>query len=215
MQPLDRQTIARCLMTSAKDVKGLQGVKNRYRPYVCPLVEIVEQIPDGASLFDVGCGSGTLLHLGRQFRHVKKAGGYDISPSAVEASAAFENLDVQLLSAGDPLPSLSGYDIISMVDVLHHIPVGQQNEFISTIIKNMDMGSELLIADINAEKKVGAFFNWIHDLLLAKEWVHPSTPAKVESVISELGCEVIHCSLHRTLWYPHFILKVKKMMRPQ
>ncbi|MES0371599.1 MAG: methyltransferase domain-containing protein [Mariprofundaceae bacterium] len=179
------------------------------------MVEIVEQIPDGASLFDVGCGSGTLLHLGKQFRHVKKASGYDISPSAVEASTVFENINVQLLSVGDPLPSLSGYDVISVVDVLHHIPVDQQDEFISEIIKLMDVGSELLIADINAEKKVGAFLNWIHDLLLAREWVHPSTPAKVESLISKLGCEVLHCSLHRTLWYPHFIMKVKKVTESQ
>jgi len=210
MQPLDRQSIVDCLKAAAKDVKGLQGIKNRYRPYVCPLVEIIEQIPDGASVFDVGCGSGTLLYLGKQFRHAKKASGYDISPDAVEASAAFENVDVQLLSVDDPLPSFSGYDIVTMVDVLHHIPARKQFDFINKIIMNMDSGGEFLIADINAEKKVGVFLNRVHDLVLAREWVHPSTPEKVESILSKFDCEVIHRTLHRTLWYPHFIIKVKK-----
>ncbi|GMQ99801.1 MAG: hypothetical protein BMS9Abin18_0627 [Zetaproteobacteria bacterium] len=210
MKDVSQKGVLRCLRSNASHIGGLQGVKTRYRPYVCPIRAILEQIPEGSRLFDVGCGSGALLCLGVELLHLSKACGYDVSESAVEASGTFKGIEVRLLSKQGPMPSFQGYDVVTLVDVLHHIPPGKQRGFLTEIVHNMDVGSTLLISDIDASRKVGAFLNQLHDLLLAGQWVHPWCPGDVLAVLGEIGCEECHCSLHWSLWYPHFIVKVRK-----
>jgi len=208
---LNRQDLIQTLHAASRQIGGVQGFKNRYRPYVCPLLEILEQIPEGSRLFDVGCGSGTLLYLGRCFRSLEKATGYDVSSPAVEASKVFGGIDVQWRSPDAPPPSFAGYDIVTMIDVLHHIHPQKQQQFVDDIVRNMDVGCSLIIADIDAARRVGAFLNQFHDLLLAREWVHPWPVEKVLAVLDDAGCRKTHLSLHRTLWYPHFIIKAEKV----
>lgn len=207
---VNQKDVLRCLRANASHIGGLQGLKTRYRPWVCPIRAILEQIPEGSRLFDVGCGSGVLLCLGVEILHLSKACGYDVSESAVEASRTFKGIEVRLLSKQGPMPSFQGYDVVTLVDVLHHIPSGKQQAFLAEVVHNMDVGSALLISDIDASRKVGAFLNQLHDLLLAGQWVHPWRPDDVMVVLDELGCEIRHFSLHRSLWYPHFIIKVMK-----
>ena len=30
----------------------------KYRPYICPFEALIEEVPEGASVLDIGCGSG-------------------------------------------------------------------------------------------------------------------------------------------------------------
>lgn len=203
---LSKKNILRCLRAKAIHMDGLIRFKTLCRPYVCPIHEILEQIPENARLYDVGCGSGALLYLGVQFRHLSKACGHDVSESAVEASKFFSGIEVRLLPEQEPMPSFQGYDVVTLVDVLHHIPPGEQYEFLAEIVHNMDVGSKLLIADIDASRKGGAFLNQLHDLFLAGQWVQPWHPDDVKFVLEKIGCEIRHFSLHRSLWYPHFII---------
>jgi len=210
MKDVSQKNVLRCLRANASHIGGLQGLKTRYRPCVCPIQAILEQIPEGARLFDVGCGSGALLYLGVELLHLSKACGYDVSESAVEASRTFKGIEVRLLSKQGPMPSFQGYDVVTLVDVLHHIPSGKQQEFLAGVVHNMDVGSTLLISDIDASRKMGSFLNQLHDLFLARQWVNPWCPDDVLAVLERVGCQKCHFSLHRSLWYPHFIIKVKK-----
>jgi len=207
---LHRKALVQTLGKAYKHIGGLQGLKNRYRPYVCPMSDILEQIPEGVSLFDIGCGSGSLLCLGKAFRKIKRAVGYDVSPLAVEASRAVSGVEITLRGPEDGVPSFVGYQAVTVVDVLHHIPPQQQKQFLIDIVQNMDVGSRLIIADIDAGRWVGALMNRFHDLLLARQWVHPWPALRVSEALKALGCREEHFSLHRTLWYPHFVIRVVK-----
>jgi hypothetical protein len=68
----------------------------------------------------------------------------------------------------------------------------------------MDSGARLIIKDIEGSKVVGAFFNQLHDLLLAKEWVHHRRSQDIRRVLQSMGATVSQPVLRWTLWYPHF-----------
>ena len=77
------------LREPSSEMGGLSGLKTRLRPLVCPLHVVLEQIPMGARLFDIGCGSGSLLYLAVRLRAAKSAHGYDVSHDAIKAAGTF------------------------------------------------------------------------------------------------------------------------------
>ncbi|MCP6760254.1 MAG: class I SAM-dependent methyltransferase [Fischerella sp. CENA71] len=189
-------------------MSGLAALKTGYRPFICPLDLVLSEIPEGASLYDIGCGTGALLYLALKFRFVTVAHGYDISRQAVKASKAFEiepqRFQVELLHPEETPPNLSGYDTVTMIDVLHHIPLKRQNDFIRKTIATMDSGAKLIIKDIEASKIFGSCMNQLHDLLLAREWVHQHSSKDIVQVLQSTAAIVSQPILCWTLWYPHF-----------
>lgn len=215
--------LARELESPCKRMSGLDAFKTRYRPFICPLDLILARIPEGARLYDIGCGTGALLYLALKFRSVRVAHGYDISPEAVKASKVFKKDIQKKAPAGEsPVdtpqfqvihmqpeqtpPDFSGYDTVSMIDVLHHIPFEQQDTFLVKTIQSMEPGSRLIIKDIEASLTIGAFFNQLHDLLFSREWVYQRRSQDICKVLQSTGASVSQPIIRWVLWYPHFLI---------
>jgi cyclopropane fatty-acyl-phospholipid synthase-like methyltransferase len=201
-------SLYRALKLPCQKISGLAALKTRYRPFICPLDLVLSEIPIDARLYDIGCGTGTLLYLALKFRSVKVAHGYDVSLEAVKASKAFavdsQSFQVIYMKPEDTPPDLSGYDTVTMIDVLHHIPQAQQDNFLRKIIAHMDSGAKLIIKDIEASKILGALMNQLHDLLLAREWVHQRRSQDIVNILRSTVASVSRPVIRWTLWYPHF-----------
>jgi len=65
--------------SEAKDLKGLSKIKTIYRPYICPFDDLLNNIPHGVSLFDVGCGAGSFLSILSNFNKPSKIAGIEIA----------------------------------------------------------------------------------------------------------------------------------------
>jgi 2-polyprenyl-3-methyl-5-hydroxy-6-metoxy-1,4-benzoquinol methylase len=207
---ISARELSQALKPASKSMSGLLAIKTLYRPYICPLGWVLSQIPEGTRLYDIGCGTGSLLFLSLRFRLAKLAHGYDVALGAVKASNAFgrdfSNFRVDYIQPENTPPDLSGYDTITMIDVMHHIPPNRQDDFIRETIARMDSGAKLIIKDIEASKVLGAWMNQLHDLLLSREWVHQRRSQDIVRLLKSAGAEVDQPILRWTLWYPHFLI---------
>lgn len=211
---LTASKLEQMLKIPAQKMSGLAAVKTRYRPYICPLDLVLSEIPVGTRHYDIGCGSGNLLYLSLQLRGAEVAHGYDISMPAVKATSAFnvdpQRFKVALLDPQDTPPNLRGYDTITMIDVLHHLPVKQQNRFIYETVEKMQPGARLILKDIEAAYVLGAFCNQIHDLILAREWVYHRRSRDILKMLRVAGLKIESVAHRWTLWYPHFQIVATK-----
>lgn len=211
---LDKARLLRELAGPAALMKGMSALKTRYRPLVCPLDLVLEHINSGAKVYDVGCGAGALMYLAIRVRGAQLAHGCDVSEEVVRASNALSHklagFRIIRLAVNETPPNLAGYDTVTVVDVLHHVRPSDQVQFIGRLVKNMAPGAKLIILDIDADKRFGAWCNQVHDLLLARQWVHPMKPNDVVSAISLAGAKVESCVHRRTLWYPHYVVLARK-----
>lgn len=88
--------------------------------YLLPEVDIALADSAPKSVFDLGCGNGSVAkHLAKRFEVV----GIDASPSGIaEANAAFPDLRLNIGSVYDDLASVYGqFDVVVSLEVVEHL----------------------------------------------------------------------------------------------
>lgn len=99
-----------------------------YMTYMLFVVESIRKISP-TSLCDVGCGDGRLLQMVKSF--VPQVTGIDLSERATAFARAF-NPEVEVL-CGDICELSQQYQVVTLVEVLEHIPDEQMAMFIQNV----------------------------------------------------------------------------------
>lgn len=193
-------------------IRLLQGL----RPHICPFGDVIAQIPAGASVLDVGCGAGLfLLLLGRQ-AHIRDGLGFDVSVPAVEAaqraaetSGLAKTLTFQVRSIEEGIPE-GHWNVVTSVDVLHHVPASHQRSFVESLCERVPRGGRLVIKDMVARPRWRAFANQMHDLLMARQWVHQVGPEEVDTWVQAQGLRRVYRSRINSWWYGHWTLAYER-----
>ena len=117
-----RRTGHRVSLPSQQDGATLSGIRRRDH------VRFLQRCARGggrqAALLDIGCGSGTFLHLARQRGF--DAHGMDVSEQAVAVARAQYDLAVHCGDIGSDLWQARAFDFITMFHVLEHLPDPRQ-----------------------------------------------------------------------------------------
>ena len=104
------------------------------------LRKLLNHLPDGDSLLDVGCGYGFLLAEAKKF--FKRVEGLELSTEA--ASKAHEFVDKIHTCAVDDLPKDCFYSTIVATQVIEHIYEPQK--FVASLISHLKPGGVLLLS---------------------------------------------------------------------
>lgn len=160
-------------------------LKEKLRPYICPYEEILKEIGEGQSVLDVGCGQGGLLQLCARELNPTKLGGIEIKEELIlRAQRNLENSGVQVslhVFDGKTIPDeISEYDVVTMIDVLHHIPPKQQLPFLEQLVEKMKPGAKLVLKDIDGNSP-WVVMNKMHDLLISGNISHEPIPDELEA----------------------------------
>lgn len=208
--------LARKLAEAAAGMPLLLALKTRYRPYICPLEWVLSEIPERARLYDIGCGTGALLYLAQACRQVTIAHGYDVDALTVAQARHFQrdkeatDFEAVCLPIGQTPPDVSAYDTVTMIDVLHHIAPDRQQDFLNRLADGMSSGGRLVFKDIDASRFFGRLMNQLHDLVLAREWVHPRSRLETVEMLEKAGLRILSHETRWSLWYPHFLVVALK-----
>jgi 2-polyprenyl-3-methyl-5-hydroxy-6-metoxy-1,4-benzoquinol methylase len=167
---------------------------------------------------DVGCGAGLLLGLmaglGREFEGV----GFDVSRRAIEvakdmaqhaaksvmkARLSFHRLDI------DAAWPAGTFDVVFLVDVLHHVHPHSQRQFFQRVISKVKGGGTLVYKDMCHRPRWKAQANRLHDLLLARQRISYVPVHTVEHWAGLEGMQVLHREDISRLWYGHELRVMK------
>ena len=160
----------------------------------------------------MGCGSGLFLLFLASFDKLEKGVGFDVAQDAIgiakTAASRLSNPDcVQFLvrSVEEGIPQ-GDWSVVSAIDVIHHIPPRYQAGFIRDLCAATPPGARLIIKDMVARPRWRALANRMHDLLMAKQWVHHAGPETVESWVTDTDMVCVQRSRSSMLWYGHWTL---------
>jgi 2-polyprenyl-3-methyl-5-hydroxy-6-metoxy-1,4-benzoquinol methylase len=214
---LDAQSLS---MLARAAYGGEQSAKirlsQRFRPYICPLGSVIEQVPQGARVLDVGCGAGLLLLLLAQMRRIGSSSGFDVSQTAIAAaqgaaarSAVRDKVRFAVRAIEDGIPR-EDCSVVTVVDVVHHVPTVGQQAFVEALCAAVPPGGRLIIKDMVAAPRWRSLCNQAHDLMMARQFVQHVGSATVERWGERSGFTAVHRSQANTLWYGHWMLVLER-----
>ncbi len=178
-----------------------------HRIRICPFERLLPHVPGGASVLDIGCGAGLLLALLASTRPGITGVGFDASPAAIETAQLMlkrikPGLRFLRLAKDEPWPE-GLFDVVCMVDVLHHVPPASQRAVVRQAAAKVKPGGMLLYKDMANHPWFSATMNRLHDLLIARDWIHYVPVNSVEEWAAELALVRTHAETFSRLWYCH------------
>ncbi|MEL6796146.1 MAG: class I SAM-dependent methyltransferase [Planctomycetota bacterium] len=214
---------ARSLSDAAVRVYGsgrsIWHLMNKYRPYICPFELLIEQVPAGSRVLDVGCGTGLFLNLlhaeGRLNEEPGSSTGFDVSSDAVAVGRAaaeksgHTGISFVQWDAGDAWPTGS-FDVVSIVDVMHHLPPTEWPKVIEQSAAALAPGGMLLYKDMCRKPLWRAAANRGHDLVMARQWIRYAPIDDVVGWCEAAGLSVEARGAASRLWYGHEWLVARK-----
>jgi SAM-dependent methyltransferase len=114
-----------------------------YLTYLTVVRELLYRFGVGKRILDVGCGDGFLLNS-LDVQSFSKLAGIDLSERAIRLALAlgkgpdFKAMDVDQIN--------EKYDVITLVEVLEHIPDGQEQHFLSSISGKIVANGRLIVS---------------------------------------------------------------------
>jgi 2-polyprenyl-3-methyl-5-hydroxy-6-metoxy-1,4-benzoquinol methylase len=212
------RAISKILGAAYPHQKGLGGWITRNRPFICPFEELVARIPVGGSVLDVGCGVGIMSVLAGLCAGSPRVVGFDTSAKAIAVARQAvvpEGTQVSFQHLPDTADWPEGeFDTVLCIDVLHHVPPPAQRRFAAQLCRSTRPGGLVVFKDIAPRPRWKAFANRLHDLLMARQWVHYRHEGEMADWFQDEGMAVIERGRLDRLWYSHYLLIARKPTRP-
>lgn len=167
----------------AVNITGLAYYLAKYRYLIFPFHKVMNDIPDGSNVLDIGCGSGLFLYLLHKAGKIAHAVGIDVSPRIIEAAKKSHrnektSVEFHLSDSTKDWPS-QHYDAVTAIDVLHHVPPNLQHDFFLALCERVKVGGRLIYKDMAAHPLRVNWGNRLHDLVLARQWIHYVAPEQI------------------------------------
>lgn len=186
------------------------------RPFICPFGDLVKWIPERGRVLDVGCGAGLFLGLVGYLRPHATGIGFDADASAINAAKSVAGnhfrdgrIQFERSAVGDPWPE-GHFEVVSMIDVLHHIPANAQQEVIAESFRHVAPGGLFVYKDMASKPRFRAWWNRLHDMIIARQWIQYRPIKEVEEWLTTAGAEIVERSAKALGPYGHELLVAKK-----
>ena len=194
--------------------RGL-GLVDRFlmtcRPRICPFHVLLDHIPSGARLLDVGCGNGLWLFLLSRLGRISTGLGVEVDPAKVDIANSLKMpedvLEFIRLGPEDDWPR-DCCDGLTMIDVLHHVPMQQHGAFLSRIVSTG--ASRVLFKDVDPSAPIKRRMNSLHDLALSSQLPRYARQEDVVRRLEDIGFAISYIGRHDMLWYSHYVIVADK-----
>jgi 2-polyprenyl-3-methyl-5-hydroxy-6-metoxy-1,4-benzoquinol methylase len=204
--------IARLARSLYRDAPLLHRWVQMGRPHICPFEVLFQHVPPGADVLDIGSGAGLFLGLLASENRITEGVGLDACEASITTARAMAERVVEMgfpgrlrfeqSGRGLPWPA-ERFDVVSLVDVIHHVPPSQQTEMFRKAVSKLRPGGRLIYKDISARPRWRMWANQLHDLLVARQWVHVAPIHRVEEWARAQHLKAVHSAYIPRLWYGH------------
>jgi 2-polyprenyl-3-methyl-5-hydroxy-6-metoxy-1,4-benzoquinol methylase len=207
--------LARVAHALFQDAPSVTRAIQTLRPYICPFDQLVPLVPNGGSVLDFGCGSGLFLGLLAESGRISEGVGVDANAGAIATArglcrSVVDNVSLQFEKKAieDLSPKL--FDVVCMIDVIHHVSPLRQERTIVELLDRLSPGGLFLYKDISTRPLWRASANRLHDLIMARQWIHYLPMSEVERIADEHGMILREKKYITRLWYGHDLLLFEK-----
>ena len=125
----------------------------RLRAWSAPLATVVNALPLEGSLLDVGCGHGLISNEVALRSPIARVLGVDLSETKIASARASVGARTNVEFRLSPLQDVpeSGFDAVSLIDVLYLVPADSWTPFLRTCLEKLRPGGIFVLKEIGTE----------------------------------------------------------------
>jgi len=195
----------------------------RWRASICPVDRVIAAVPAGSRVLDIGCGRGMLLVALALSGAAREGLGVDPSTRAIALARAVANKLRAVRGASDGMAlcfavgfagdadSNDTFDVVTMVDVMHHLPRETRDKAISMAANALRDGGIFVYKDVCIKPWWRRAANRLHDLAMARQWIHEEPVEHVEAWARSAGFTLERSERIDMLWYGHELRVFRKV----
>ena len=128
-----------------------QYITTIFRPFYSPISEIIKWVPTNAKVLDIGSGTGLLLFLLQDVIGIDKSYGFDINEKSIKIAKLvnpYKHIKFNNSNNSNNMNNiLKDINIVTMIDVLHHVPQKEKIPFLLNILNQIPRGSQIIIKE--------------------------------------------------------------------
>ena len=95
------------------------------------------------------------------------------------------------------------FDVVTMVDVLHHVPPPERRDVIAEASRRVGLGGAFIYKDMTTRSRLRRFAHKLDDWVFTREWVEQVAEGATEAWAEEEGLETLHAEYIPRLVYGH------------
>ena len=99
--------------------------------------------------------------------------------------------------------------MVSLLDVMHHIPKAAQRSVLEQALQRVEPGGLFIYKDMCSRPVWRAGANRLHDLLIARQWIHYLPLSNAVAWAMAQGFTVVEQSRVNMFWYGHEIVLLR------
>jgi len=189
-----------------------QRLTTVYRPLYAPYGLILDWIPPGATMLDLGCGTGALLHLAHALKPLAKGYGVDRQdgPLRVARAIARDPRLTFMQRAELPVDLIPPCTVIAMSDILHHVPAAEKRPLLQRLIDHLASGAVLIIKDLDTRPRWRALANRVTDFLSTRSRVHYWSLGELEALLRQNGLEILAARRWNKQIWSHYLIVARR-----
>jgi 2-polyprenyl-3-methyl-5-hydroxy-6-metoxy-1,4-benzoquinol methylase len=208
----------------AKIVRALPPVERAYslvrfsilRAKLLSVMDLM--LPDEGRILDVGCGFGLFAAYFGQTHPGRRITGVDPDARRIGlARRVADRLGMRdhAFVVGDvrDAPLEGPFDAAYVLDVMHHLPAGDQRPVLERLRSLIRPGGVLIVKDITTEPRLGLFFTEALDRLMVG-WNEPLSyrhHREWAEMLTAVGFKVRMVRVPDVLPYPHVVIAATKV----
>ena len=179
---------------------------------VFPFSKIESSVPKAGNIIEVGCSYGlTAAYLALKSKK-RKIIGLDNNKERIRSAKRIwkriPNLRFRTRSLLEKV-AIKRNQVILAVDLLHHVPLEQQRQFLSSCYEKFDQTNLLIIKEIDKKPFFKFLLNYIGDMLMNPEGFYFKDSRVLKKELERTGFDVGYKEIKHIL-YPHYVLICRK-----
>jgi len=189
-----------------------QYITTIFRPFYAPISEIIEWVPKNAKVLDIGSGTGLLLFLLQDVIGIDKSYGFDINKKSIKiAKLVNPYKHIKFNNSNNMNNILKDINIVTMIDVLHHVPQNEKIPFLLNILNQIPSGSQIIIKDLDPLPRWMAIANRITDYFSTNSKVSYISSDEIVQILLKNKFDIkFKRNLAKHVWSHYLIVGVKK-----
>ena len=192
-----------------------QYITTIFRPFYSPISEIIKWVPKNAKVLDIGSGTGLLLFLLQDVIGIDKSYGFDINEKSIKIAKLvnpYKHIKfINSNNSNNMNKILKDINIVTMIDVLHHVPQKEKISFLLKILNHIPSGSQIIIKDLDPLPRWMAIANRITDYLSTNSKVSYISSNEIVQILLKNKFDIkYNRNLAKHVWSHYLIVGVKK-----